>query len=55
MKRIRREPDGLGTLSCRACWYRMDPVLPAQGWDRHPWCTGWPDRSRVNAYLHFDR
>jgi hypothetical protein len=56
MRRTRRtKPDGLGVLACPACWYRMDRVLAAQGWDRHPWCGGWPDGSRVDSYATFGR
>jgi len=47
-------PAGLGVRTCPVCWYRMDPVIAAQGWDRHPWCTGWPDGSRVQSYGLFE-
>jgi hypothetical protein len=47
-------PEGLGTLSCPACWFRMDPLIPASGWDRHPGCSGWPDGSRVETYARFE-
>jgi hypothetical protein len=46
-------PTGLGTLVCPACWYRMDPAIAKQGWDRHPWCSGWPDGSMVRSYATF--
>jgi hypothetical protein len=46
-------PAGLGIQSCPACYFRMDKILAEQGWDRHPWCSGWPDGSRVKAYATF--
>jgi hypothetical protein len=49
----RKTPEGLGTLTCPACWFRMDPVIPACGWDRHPGCRNQPDGSRVQAYATF--
>lgn len=47
-------PVGLGTRTCPVCWYRMDPVIPRQGWDRHPCCAGWSDGALVRWYANED-
>jgi len=51
--RFGRTPEALGVRTCPVCWYRMDPVIAACGWDRHPWCSGWPDGSKVRPYARF--